>query len=376
MFKKSILFILVITLLTTFISAQPFDDQRDCLYYFYGKDCEGCQSSNQYIQELQEKYPRVEINSYEIYHNPQNKALFESYLNAYNIASNAQGIPAVITHSSYFIGQKSISTFLEKYIQDNEEITCPSLEGANMVGILGDKNPTDVLKTLPGTVLNANAFTDSLRPVMFALLILLALLIVSIHNYKKTILGSILFIIATYAAFLLYGTNNLHGFAGQRGFIVFISIIAIIAAFAKIIIFFFYNKDPFADLERQERLKIEKIKTIASHPAWFFLVGYLASLFAFSNLHKNFELLKILHLEGPLASAVIPKIILYNLILILPFAILALMLNLIKIKLEGKAKQTSYSDSHLNQWRLHNHRVFNVVVSILVIAISLLLIYS
>src|SRR3989338_8961363 len=221
MFKQISSIIIIIIALLSFVVAQD-DNQRDCLYYFYGKDCTGCQSSNQYIQDLHTKYPQVEIKSYEVYHNQQNKALFESYANAYNIQPNAQGIPAVITHSSYFIGQKAIATFLEKYIQDNEEITCPSLDSTNMVGILGDKNPKEVLEIVPGTTLHPNAFADSLRPIMFTLLILLALLIVSIHNYKKTILGSILFIIASYAAFLLYGTNNLDGFAAQRGFILFI----------------------------------------------------------------------------------------------------------------------------------------------------------
>jgi len=375
MFKQISSIIIIIIALLSFVAAQD-TNQRDCLYYFYGKDCTGCQSSNQYIQDLHTKYPQVEIKSYEVYHNQQNKALFESYANAYNIAQDAQGIPAVITHSSYFIGQKAIATFLEKYIQDNEEITCPSLESTNMVGILGDKNPQNVLQVIPNSVLRSSAIKDSFRPIMFILIIILALCIISIHDYKKTILGSILFIIASYTAFLLYGTNNSSGFAGQHGFILAISIISIIIALLKIGIFFLYNNDPFANLEREDRLKIEKAKAIASHPAWFFLFGYIATLFAFTNLHKNFELLRTLHLEGAVTSIVTPKIIMYFIILMLPLVTVAVVMNLIKIKLEQRSKSAAYSDRHLGQWKLHNHRVFNVVVSILVIAISLLLIYA
>ncbi len=376
MFQKIFLTIIIVLALISFVAAEEQTDQRDCLYYFYGKDCTGCESSNQYIQDIRTKYPDLDIKSYEIYHNQQNKALLESYLNSYNIQPDAQGIPAVITRSSYFIGQKSISTFLEKYIQDNEEMSCPTLEPTNMVGILGDKNPKNVLEILPPSLLRSNAIKDSLRPIMFVLIIILALCIISIHDYKKTIIGSILFIIATYTAFLLYGTNNLNGFAAQRGFILFISIISIIIAFVKIIIFFLYNNDPFANLEREDRLKIEKAKAILSHPAWFFLFGYVATLFAFLNLNKNVELLRTLHLEGAVTSLVTPKIIIYFIILILPLIIVAVIMNLIKIKLEKRSRSSAYSDSHLGQWKLHNHRVFNVVVSILVIAISLLLIYA
>ncbi len=360
----------------SFVAAEEQTDQRDCLYYFYGKDCTGCQTSNQYIQELRTKYPQLDIKSYEVYHNEQNKALFKSYLTSYNIVPDAQGIPAVITRSSYFIGQKSISTFLEKYIKDNEESSCPTLEPTNMVGLLGDKNPTDVMQTLPTNLLRSNAFKDSFRPIMFTLIIILALLIITIHNYKKTILGSILFIIASYTALLLYSTNNLSGFSAQHGFIIMISIIGIIVALAKIIIFFLFNNDPFANLERSDRLKLEKTKAILSHPAWFFLFGYVATLFTFLNLNKNIELLRTLHLEGTLTSVVTPKIIMYCIILIIPLAIVAIIMNTIKMKLEQRSKSAAHSDQHLGQWKLHNHRVFNVVISILVIALSLLLIYA
>ncbi len=376
MFKKIFSITIIMLALISFVAAEEQTDQRDCLYYFYGKDCTGCQTSNQYIQDLQTKYPNVEIKKYEIYHNQENKKMLEAYLTAYNIAPESQGIPAVITRSSYFIGQKSISTFLEKYIQDNEEMSCPTLEPTNMVGILGDKNPKNVLEILPTSLLRSNALKDSVRPIMFTLLIILSLLIISIHDYKKTILGSILFIIATYTALLLYGTNNLNGFTAQRGFILFISIISIIVALLKIIIFFLFNNDPFSNLEREDRLKLEKAKAIFSHPAWFFLFGYIATLFTFFSLNKNFELIRTLHLEGALSSVMIPKIIIYCVILIIPLAIIAITLNTIKMKLELRSKNASHSDQHLSQWKLHNHRVFNVVVSILVIAISLLLIYA
>jgi uncharacterized membrane protein len=189
-------------------------------------------------------------------------------------------------------------------------------------------------------------------------------------------LGSIIFIATSFTTFLLYGTNNLQGYGAQRGFILFVTIFGILFALIKIIIFFLFNKDLFADLERNDRLKVEKAKNILSNPLWFLPLSCIATLFAFVNLNKNFILLRTLHFEGTLASAVTPKIITYFIIMMLPLIILAIVMNLIKIKLEERSRKSAYSDHHLGKWKFHNHRVFNVVVSILVIALSLLLIYA
>ncbi len=381
MLKKSLLYLIIISICATFIVAEtPSEDdfsiQHDCIYYFYGKDCADCQESTLYLQQLQAKYPSLQITQYEVYHNQNNKEILNQYFQAYNVAPKSQGIPAIISRNSYLIGKKSITSFLEQYIIDNDEISCPSVEQAAIVGIAGEKTPQDVLKILPATVLQSAALNDSVRPIMITLLIILVLIIVSIRSVKKTLIGCGLFLVGSYTALLLYGTNNVAGFMAQKTFIFVIAILCIIIALIKIIIFFTLKSDPIASLEKSERVRIEKIKNILSNPIWFLPLGYLTSLFAAANLSKNFLLLKTLHLEGTLATEVTPKIIYYLFLVILPLIIFAICMNLIKMKLEYRSKESSYSDKHLGEWQLHNHRVLNVVVSILVIAISLLLLYA
>ena len=66
-----------------------------------------CTGTNTIITNLEQKYPKLKIEKYEVYYNKTNRQLLQTYLDAYGVDVNRQGLPIVFLPSSYFLGPKS-----------------------------------------------------------------------------------------------------------------------------------------------------------------------------------------------------------------------------------------------------------------------------
>lgn len=373
--------ILLSLLLTTLASAEIFDPkgEDDCLYYFYGADCSDCKSTDALIAKIEVKYPNVELQKFEVYHNANNVELLNKYFQAYNIAQNKQGIPAIFSKNSYLIGKKTLSNYLENLIIDNDNAICPNLDAQNVMGIANEKEPSDVMQAITSFSIMGSVLKDSFRPVMIALLILFILGLATFKNVSKSVLAGCLFVVGSFTAFLLYATNIIEpwGSLSTQAIVTkIIIILAIVLSIIKIIGFFVIKKDYIQDMQKEQRVKVQKTFNILHHPIWYLLLSFILSMFALAGTGKMFSLLKTLHSEGLLSSQVIPWIIYAVIVMLIPTIITLILMTLIKNKLEARSSSTEpYSDKRINEWRTHNHKILNVVISLLVIVICLFLLY-
>lgn len=102
-----------------------FDSDNIVVYFFFGEGCPHCTSQKPYLNEWADKYPEIEIRSFETWSNKENAALFQEVAKAYGI--QARWVPTT------FIGEKSWVGFsssrapeIENYIKNCIENGCES----------------------------------------------------------------------------------------------------------------------------------------------------------------------------------------------------------------------------------------------------------
>jgi hypothetical protein len=81
------------------------------VYYFYGKECPHCENVRPYIESLQKKYPDVNFQVLEIWHDATNKALAD--LMNHNLNQQQSLVPEAIVGNVVLMGETEISTRLE-----------------------------------------------------------------------------------------------------------------------------------------------------------------------------------------------------------------------------------------------------------------------
>ena len=75
-----------------------------------------------FLSELREEYPTIEIKEYEIYFNNENRQLFESMADAFG--TKIEGVPTAFINDKVIVGfsnslAESIETDLQSVLQEN-----------------------------------------------------------------------------------------------------------------------------------------------------------------------------------------------------------------------------------------------------------------
>lgn len=84
------------------------------VYLFYGEECPHCHAIMPFVQSLRTKYPDVNFQILEIWHNTENQALSDS-LNK-KLGKKGVGVPEVIIGNVVLVGEKDIPAQLEAAI--------------------------------------------------------------------------------------------------------------------------------------------------------------------------------------------------------------------------------------------------------------------
>lgn len=89
------------------------------VYFFYGEECAHCHAVKPFIESLQAKYPDVDFQVLEVWHNPSNLAL-STTLNR-NLGLEDPGVPEVIVGDVVLVGSRDIPEKLEQTILDQKK---------------------------------------------------------------------------------------------------------------------------------------------------------------------------------------------------------------------------------------------------------------
>ncbi len=65
--------------------------EKVVVYFFWGDGCPHCEHEKPFLEELEQKYPELEVKSFETWKNPDNVKIFQEVAQAYGI--QARGVP-------------------------------------------------------------------------------------------------------------------------------------------------------------------------------------------------------------------------------------------------------------------------------------------
>lgn len=72
------------------------------VYFFWGENCPHCLNQKPFLEELDNKYPHVEIKMFETYKDSNNVKIFEEFSKAYGI--RIMGVPTTFIGDKYWVG--------------------------------------------------------------------------------------------------------------------------------------------------------------------------------------------------------------------------------------------------------------------------------
>lgn len=375
MVNKSII-VFVLILCTLFISVHAAEN--DCIYYFYGEDCQGCEQVDAHLNSLQTQYPSLQIQKFEVYYHPDNLKTMQDYFTAYKIAEEKQVVPSVFVAGSYFVGTQPILDLLEQRIGDNTAVACPTLTDKGVVGIVGEGAPQNVLKTLTFMKVTGSAFANSFSIAAFAILSVLFLLIITLKDKDEMMKKGFIFILGVYLSYFLFSIGLFSWFATAPLSILILKIlglIVIIIALTQVKDFLDTLKPLLRKIHAQRWL--QKMNDVLLSSPGVFVLGFIVTLFTFHLVNDTLLVMRHLYVLNIGRITVVPLLLYHLFLIMLRPAFLILLVYFIRQKLYLQAeKKAPHDPLNIQKWYWHYIKVFNFILAVIVILFGLGLLFT
>lgn len=319
---------LVIALILSAGLAMAAEDS--CLYYFYGEECVHCGVAGTYLEDLQRQYPELQIHKFEVYHNKANLHYLQQYFEAYEVPVGKQGVPVIFFLKNYFVGDKPIIDYLEGAVLSNKDASCPVLVKDETLGIIGEKSPHLLIKTLTFLIVTKTAIADSFNPCAIAVLLILLGILLSTADIKRRLLWiGAAFILSVYTSYFLFGVGILTALKSAGiGYYFYKSIgaLAIIIGLLNIRRYSGHGKFLLAKIPFQWKPWLKKMLNRTASPAGSFIVGFTVSLFTLPCAGRTYQMIHGLLAEKTTQWAALPILLYYLLIFVLPLIIITMII--------------------------------------------------
>ncbi len=149
--KKQVIMLFILALFTmtlmSLASAQTDPSSEVTVYFFWGDGCPHCAAEKPFLEEMQQKYPEIEIKMFETWKNPDNAKLFSDVAKAYG--TTAQGVPTTFIDDKVWVGYAD-------YMGDEMESKIKYCLENNCI------NPEDVLEE--GSISSAHRAIQETKP--------------------------------------------------------------------------------------------------------------------------------------------------------------------------------------------------------------------
>ena len=165
------------------------------IYFFYSAICPHCKKEKEFLKDLKNKYPEIEVKEYEVISNPKNKEILNQFYEKYQVPEKDKGwVPITFTPDKYFIG------FNEQVAKDIESCIRECLVGEKpapqkiKIPVFGE---IDISKmSLPALTVTLGAL-DGLNPCAMWILLFLIALLINTRSRKRMWLVGGTFILAS-----------------------------------------------------------------------------------------------------------------------------------------------------------------------------------
>ena len=131
--KKITKILLLLVLLLFPLSTYAYENDNVTLYFFHGDGCPHCALEREYLKELQEKYPKLKIERYEVWYDDENSELLSKVEKAFG--TTRSGVPTNVIGNTIMVGFSDISASkLERaidyyYNNEYEDVVAKIKEG-------------------------------------------------------------------------------------------------------------------------------------------------------------------------------------------------------------------------------------------------------
>jgi len=354
MLKRTLFLIITLTifLLVTFQAETIAAGNSVELYFFWGYGCPHCEKEKAFLEKLQQKYPQLVLNSYEVWRNRGNALFFSQMAEAYGAKATAVPMTFIgnfeptLGYSSDKVTGKKIEekvkyciehecvnplSLLEKperkeTVQDKEEsrtITLP---------VFGKLDSSQV--TLPVLTL-VLAGLDSFNPCAFFVLFLLLSILVYARSRKRMLLigGTFVFFSGFIYFLFMSAWLNLFLYAGQLKIITKIAgFIALVIAVINIKDFFIFKKGISLSVPEKAKPKLfERMRNLLKATS---LPSMMIGAIILAIAANTYELLctagfpivftRILTLNNLMPLEYYLYLIFYNVIYVIPLGVVVL----------------------------------------------------
>ena len=199
--KNILLLIIMLSAFSSFAFAEEVD-----LYFFYGQGCPHCGKEEIFLEDMETKYPELNVYKNEVYFDNNNLVLFQQMAKAFD--TEIRGVPTTFINGKVIVGfSDSIGNEIEQEIMRCVDAGCDSpiskingeIISGEIVVVEGDSSPaeepgkTKFKEQLTlGAVISAAAI-DAINPCAFAVLIILMTTILVTKNKRKALEAGLAF---------------------------------------------------------------------------------------------------------------------------------------------------------------------------------------
>jgi cytochrome c biogenesis protein CcdA len=315
-----LVFLILFLPLRTSFSTQ---ENKICLFFFFGTGCLGCARVEPQISQLQQKYPQLDVHSFEIYGNSSNLQLLNNLFDRYKISQEQRKIPAVFISNTCLTGDKQILDNLEEVITASLEkgCPCPLLEEGGE-----ELTPISLL------VVTGAALASAVNPCAMAILIFLLGLLSASNDRKRLIKSSTAFIASIYLSYSLLGIGLLSiiQITGLSYWLYrIIGVFAIAVGLLNLKDYLRPGSLGFAmEIPRSLRPRLTSLLKMITSPLGAFITGFSVSLFELPCTGGPYLLILGMVAEKTTRTSAIPILLYYNLIFIVPLILITLLVYL------------------------------------------------
>jgi cytochrome c biogenesis protein CcdA/thiol-disulfide isomerase/thioredoxin len=126
------------------------------VYFFWGEGCPHCMEAKSFLEDLERRYTRVEVVSFEVYHNPENQVLFSDMAAAHGF--EARYVPTIFVGDQHWDGfANQLRGEIEAAVRACVEGDCPDA-GEGIVS--GHEPVTDPTVAVEECGVEADVCTD------------------------------------------------------------------------------------------------------------------------------------------------------------------------------------------------------------------------
>jgi glutaredoxin len=262
------------------------------IYFFYSAICPHCAEGEEFLENLEKKYPEIEIKKYELLYHPENKEILKDFYEKYQVPRGERGrVPVTFTPTRYFIGfNQQIAEELESCLKEclgEGEVTPQKIKIPFFGEIETAKMSLPVLTVALGAL-------DGLNPCAMWILLFLIALAINTRSRKRMWLIGGTFILASGVVYFLFLTAWLNLFLAisyvnlTR---ILIGIFALGVGIWQIKNFLTYHPGVCKVLGLKSRLEkglTERAEKIVASPLTFTMIGGLIVLALGVNLVEFF----------------------------------------------------------------------------------------